>query len=68
MLSAPMLGYLNRDGSVYQNMRCFCLKMVSPYFMFGPVLNATVEPHIGSGKAWPTGLIVQLLTSDDDEI
>lgn len=62
-----MLGYLDRDDEVYQNTRRFVLSTLNPYFMFGPFLNATGGPHIGPGKAWPMGPIVQLLTSDDDD-
>lgn len=66
LLSAPMLGYLDRNDSIYQNTRRFILSTENPYYMFGPVLNATGGPHAGPGMAWPMGLITQILTSDDD--
>ena len=62
-----MLGYLDREDPIYQNTRRFILSTRNPYFMYGRVLNATGGPHVGPGMAWPMGLIVQLLTSDDDE-
>ncbi|MBE3042212.1 glycoside hydrolase family 125 protein [Candidatus Bathyarchaeota archaeon] len=45
-----MLGYLDRDNPVYQNTRRLIANTASPYFMFGPVLNATGGQHIGPGK------------------
>ncbi|KAK4176831.1 hypothetical protein QBC36DRAFT_300811 [Triangularia setosa] len=67
LLSAPLYGYLDRNGETYQRTRRFVLGESNPYYMFGPVLNATGGPHIGPGMAWPMGLIVQALTSDDDD-
>ncbi|VBB79922.1 Putative protein of unknown function similar to meiotically up-regulated gene 157 protein of Schizosaccharomyces pombe [Podospora comata] len=68
LLSAPLLGgYLDRRDETYQRTRRFALSQMNPYYMFGPVLNATGGPHIGPGMAWPMGLIVQALTSDDDD-
>jgi uncharacterized protein len=61
-----MLGYVDKMDVAYQNTRRFVLSPSNRYYMHGPALNATGGPHIGPGMAWPMGLIVQLLTSDDD--
>ncbi|KAK0672933.1 hypothetical protein QBC41DRAFT_312378 [Cercophora samala] len=68
LLSAPLLGgYVDKTDETYRRTRRFVLGEGNPYYMFGPVLNATGGPHIGPGMAWPMGLIVQALTSDDDD-
>ncbi|KAF4338302.1 meiotically up-regulated [Fusarium beomiforme] len=67
LLSIPHMGYKPASQHVYDNTRAFVLSSYNPYYARGPVLNATGGPHLGPGMAWPMGLIVQLLTSDDDE-
>ncbi|KAF5010667.1 hypothetical protein FDECE_3175 [Fusarium decemcellulare] len=67
LLSIPHLGYTPASQHVYDNTRAFVLSSSNPYYSRGPVLNATGGPHLGPGMAWPMGLIVQLLTSDDDD-
>ncbi len=39
LLSAPLLGYVNRTDPVYRNTRRFVLSRDNPYYMVGPVLN-----------------------------
>ncbi|CCT70141.1 related to Meiotically up-regulated gene 157 protein [Fusarium fujikuroi] len=67
LLSIPHLGYKPASQHVYDNTRAFVLSSYNPYYARGPVLNATGGPHLGPGMAWPMGLIVQLLTTEDDE-
>lgn len=61
------MGYKPASKHVYLNTRQFVLSSSNPYYGYGPVLNATGGPHLGPGMAWPMGLIIQIMTSNDDE-
>lgn len=67
LLSIPHIGYKPASPHLYNNTRAFVLSSSNPYYARGPILNATGGPHLGPGMAWPMGLIVQLMTSDDDD-
>ncbi|CAH0016392.1 unnamed protein product [Clonostachys rhizophaga] len=67
LLSIPHLGFKESTDSIYQNTRNFVLSKSNPYFAYGPVINATGGPHVGPGNGWPMAVVMQLLTSDDDE-
>ncbi|KAH7319794.1 hypothetical protein B0I35DRAFT_478108 [Stachybotrys elegans] len=67
LLSIPHLGYENSSSTVYQNTRKFVLSTANPYYAWGPVLNATGGPHLGPGRGWPMAVIMQIMTSDDDD-
>lgn len=67
LLSIPHMGYKPASQHVYDNTRAFVLSSSNPYYAHGPVLNATGGPHLGPGMAWPMGLIIQMMTSDNDE-
>ncbi|KAG6002601.1 hypothetical protein E4U21_002945 [Claviceps maximensis] len=67
LLSIPHLGFLPSSDATYQRTRAFVLSRSNPYYGFGPVLNSTGGPHLGPGMAWPMGVIIQIMTSDDDE-
>jgi meiotically up-regulated gene 157 (Mug157) protein len=67
LLSIPHLRFKNNTDEVYRNTRDFVLSKSNPYYAYGPVINAPGGPHQGPGMGWPMGIIMQLLTSDDDD-
>ncbi|HUD49630.1 MAG TPA: glycoside hydrolase family 125 protein [Candidatus Baltobacteraceae bacterium] len=69
LLSLPYLGAVTAAGKVYQNTRRFILSDSNPYYCQGKAANGPGGPHAGVDMIWPLGLIVQALTStNDDEI
>ncbi|KAF4125612.1 uncharacterized protein GMORB2_0856 [Geosmithia morbida] len=67
LLSIPHLGYKPVTDPVYRNTRAFVLSKSNPYYAYGPIINATGGPHLGPGKGWPMGVVMQIMTSDDDD-
>ena len=39
----------------------------NPYFLRGKSFRGIGGPHIGIRNAWPMSLLVQIMTTDDDE-
>jgi len=67
LLSIPYLGYASKDDEVYKNTRKFSLSQANPWFSSGKFAKGIGGPHIGEHKIWPLGLIMQALTTDDEE-
>lgn len=67
LLSIPYLGYASKDDEIYQNTRKFSLSKANPWFSEGKFAKGIGGPHIGEHKIWPLGLIMQALTTDNDE-
>ncbi|WP_027378828.1 glycoside hydrolase family 125 protein [Chryseobacterium daeguense] len=67
LLSIPYLGYRSKDDEVYKNTRKFSLSHSNPWFSEGKFAKGIGGPHIGEHKIWPLGLIMQALTTDEDE-
>ncbi|KAI5362710.1 Putative metal-independent alpha-mannosidase, six-hairpin glycosidase superfamily [Septoria linicola] len=68
LLALPYLGFVPKDDQTYQNTRKMILsKDGNPYFLQGKAFKGIGGPHIGLNNAWPMSLLVQAMTSDDDE-
>ncbi|MDR6406399.1 meiotically up-regulated gene 157 (Mug157) protein [Chryseobacterium ginsenosidimutans] len=67
LLSIPYLGYASKEDEVYKNTRRFSLSHANPWFSSGKFAKGIGGPHIGEHKIWPLGLIMQALTTDDEE-
>ena len=68
LLSLPLLGFLDSSDMIYQNTRRMILSSRgNPYFLSGSRFHAIGGPHIGLRNAWPMSLLVQAMTSDDED-
>ena len=67
LLSIPYLGYTSYHDEVYKNTRKFSLSTANPWFNEGKFAKGIGGPHVGENKIWPLGLIMQALTTDDEE-
>jgi meiotically up-regulated gene 157 (Mug157) protein len=66
LLSLPYLEAVKPDDEIYLNTRRFILSDSDPYYCKGKAANGPGGPHSGVGMIWPLGLIVQGMTSTDD--
>lgn len=67
LLSIPYLGYTSYHDEIYKNTRKFSLSTANPWFNEGKFAKGIGGPHVGENKIWPLGLIMQALTTDDEE-
>ncbi|KAF2838682.1 glycoside hydrolase family 125 protein [Patellaria atrata CBS 101060] len=68
LLALPLLGFVDRADTTYQNTRKMLLaKRGNPYFLSGRMFEGIGGPHIGPQNAWPMSLLVQAMTSEEDE-
>jgi len=68
LLALPLLGFLDRDERTYRNTRKMILSQEgNPYHLTGRAFSGIGGPHIGLQNAWPMSLLVQAMTSDDDD-
>jgi uncharacterized protein len=68
LLSLPLLGFLDKKHPIYVATRRMVLSQLgNPYFLTGRQFKGIGGPHVGVRNAWPMSLLVQIMTSDDDE-
>lgn len=68
LLSLPLLGFVKTNDRIYQNTRRMVLtQRGNPYYLSGPNFHGIGGPHIGLRNAWPMSVLVQAMTSDNDD-
>ncbi len=67
LLSIPYIGYRDESDPVYMNTRRFVLSEDNPYYYSGKYAKGVGSPHTPEGYVWPIALIMQGLTSSDQE-
>jgi meiotically up-regulated gene 157 (Mug157) protein len=69
LLAIPYFGYLPATDSAYQRTRRFVLSSRNPYFYTGNYAQGVGSPHTPRDYVWPLALVMQALTStDEDEV
>jgi hypothetical protein len=67
LLSLPYLGAEKSSDKTYQDTRRLVLSDANPYYCKGKAADGPGGPHVGRDMIWPLGLIVQGLTSTNDQ-
>lgn len=68
LLALPLLGFCKTSDPIYINTRkMILLKDGNPYYLKGKAFKGIGGPHVGLRNAWPMSLLVQAMTSDDDD-
>ncbi len=67
LLSLPYLDAVGPGDPLYLNTRQFVLSDSNPYYVIGKAASGPGGPHVGRDMVWPLGLIMQALTSNDDQ-
>jgi meiotically up-regulated gene 157 (Mug157) protein len=68
LLALPLLGFVDANNEVYKNTRKMILdSQGNPYYLVGDDFNGIGGPHIGYRHAWPMSVLVQAMTSEDDD-
>jgi meiotically up-regulated gene 157 (Mug157) protein len=69
LISLPYLGAVKRGDRLYRNTRRWALSAQNPYYYKGRAAEGLGGPHSGANMIWPLGLMMQGMTStNDDEI
>ncbi len=67
LLSAPYIGYCEINDEIYQNTRKFILSENNPFYFVGKQAKGIGSPHTGKNMIWHISLIMQILTTENDE-
>lgn len=67
LLSLPYLGFIDKNDPLYLSTRRYILSENNPYFFKGKSGYGIGGAHNGDGWIWPMAIIVEALTTDNDE-
>jgi meiotically up-regulated gene 157 (Mug157) protein len=67
LLSLPYLGYCAPEDELYQNTRKFVLSKENRFYFAGKFLQGVGSPHTPENYVWHIGVIMQALTSNDQQ-
>jgi len=67
LMSLPYLGCSSLDEPTYRRTRTRALSESNPYYFEGTAAKGVGGPHEGLDMIWPMSIIMQALTSSDDE-
>lgn len=68
LLGLPYLcSFISTSDDVYKNTRRLVLSSDNPYYFEGKAGAGIGGPHVGLGWIWPMSIIMQALTSDDEQ-
>lgn len=67
LLSAPYIGYCDINDEIYLNTRRFILSENNPFYFRGSAAHGIGSPHTGKDKIWHISLVMQILTTTDEE-
>lgn len=67
LLAIPYLGYRPKEDAVYQNTRRFILSKDNPFYYEGTAASGIGSPHTPKDYIWHISLVMQILTSGDEE-
>jgi len=67
LMSAPYLGFCDRDERIYQNTRKTVLSPENPYFYSGKYASGIGSSHTDENFVWPITLAMQGLTDTSKE-
>jgi meiotically up-regulated gene 157 (Mug157) protein len=67
LLSLPFIGFIDQNDPIYQTTRKYLLSENNPYYYTGKAGHGVGGPHNGDGWVWPMAIIVEALTTDNDD-
>ncbi|KAI8645527.1 hypothetical protein BD408DRAFT_450183 [Parasitella parasitica] len=67
LLSLPVLGFIDRNDSIYQNTRDFALSEWNPWHFKSNFAQGIGGPHTGQDMVWPMSILMQIQTSTSEK-